>query len=177
MTHDQMLELWMLTRYHLPLNDQATVSVDSTFGVDTLRLETAAMQAWYLQLLDNAPVNLLPVENCADGVGLLFGQGGTAVVTLPQRCRRLVSVQLSSWAVPATIVTPSHPLAQMQCSTYARGGVNSPVAILDGRTLTLFTPAGASDRLTRLDCVVDNSPEHYDLDPSLLSTIPPLIPS
>lgn len=175
MTHDQMLELWLLTRYHLPLNDPTSVSVDSQFGVDTLQIEEAAMQAWYLQQLDTAPASLLPVEDCALNTTLLFNHDGSCSVTLPDRCRRLLSVQLSSWRVPATIITPDHPLARLQASPMARGGLYSPVAVLDGRTLNLYSPAAGSDTLAHLLCVVDNSPTSYDLDPSLLANIPKII--
>ncbi|MDE6322013.1 MAG: hypothetical protein K2L93_06905 [Muribaculaceae bacterium] len=175
MTHDQMLELWLLTRYHLPLNDPATVSVDSQFGVDTLQIEEAAMQAWYLQQLDTAPAALLPVEDCARSTSLLFERDGSCSVILPDRCRRPLSVQLSSWRIPTTIITPDHPLARLQASSMARGGHYSPVAVLYGRTLKLYSPEAGSDTLTHLMCVVDDSPTSYDLDPSLLSNIPKLL--
>ncbi len=175
MTHDQMLELWLLTRYHLPVNDPTSVSVDSQFGVDTLQIETAAMKAWYLQQLDTAPAELLPVEECAGSTQLHFHPSGTCSLTLPSRCRRPLSVQLSSWRIPATIITPDHPLARLQGSPLSCGGPYVPVAVLDGRTLTLYTPASADDTIAHLVCVVDDSPTSYDLDPSLLSKIPKII--
>ncbi len=174
MTSDQLLKIWMLSRYHLPVNDPATVSVDSQLGVDTLQLETTLMQAWYLKQLDTAPAELLPVEDCAEGVPLLFGPGGTCIITLPERCRRPLTVQLSSWPIPTTIITPDHPLAALQSSPHSRGVPSAPVALLSGRILTLYSPASATDRLTHLLCVVDDSPTSYNLDPSLLATIPPL---
>ena len=57
LTHEQMLELWMMRRYgETPRCDAAVTRTD---GIDLATLAAAEMRAWYLALLDEGPRELL----------------------------------------------------------------------------------------------------------------------
>ncbi len=173
-SHDQMLQMWMMIRYHIPANDPAQISVDPSVGVDTQRIEEAAMRSWYLEQLDTAEVSLLPVENLARTVSVSYDGRGGGTITLPDRCRRAISVKLSGWTTPTLIIDPTHPLARLQESPLSCGGINSPVAVSWGRQLSV-TPASVGEtQIESLLCVVDDSPTLYRLDDRLLNTIPPI---
>lgn len=173
-THDQMLQMWMMIRYHIPANDPAQISVDPSVGVDTQRIEEAAMRSWYLEQLDTAEVSLLPVENLALSASVSYDGNGGCAITLPDRCRRAISVKFPGWTTPALVIDSTHPLARLQESPLSCGGINSPVAVCWGRKLRVTPASEGVIQPESLLCVVDDSPTLYRLDDRLLNTIPPV---
>lgn len=174
LTSDEMLQQWRLRRALLPLRNDC--EVQRTDGIDIDTYLRAEMRAWYLGLLDTALTRYLSLDDIAADVPLTVDSARCVTVKLPDACRRVISVRLQGWERPATIVTdPLSDLARMQHNPFSRGGTASPVAVLDGSTLQLYSaPASAEPpRLRQLLCVITPDEGLYTLDESALSLIPP----
>ena len=168
-THSEMLELWRSVAGLEPL--RADCTVEAVEGLDADGVIVPRMRTWYLNLLDTAPAHLLPVADVASECVLKALPGGAAAVELPQKVRRLLRVRLSGWsraAVPGEIRadTPA-----MRLNPYCGPGKAAPMCELSGRTVVL-RPASASDKLAEVLAVVDPGSTLYDLDESLISSIP-----
>lgn len=174
-SYQELSEIWLLKMGHIPLRTDTSLSrVDGYNLADLLQLE---INQWYLNLLDSAPLDMLPVESVATDVKNLSVSDGIVTFDLPARCRRPVAVKLGDWRVAATPFTAcDNPrLAALQQSVYTRGGACHPVAVIEGRKLMLYSTSAAAPVLEQLDAVVEPAEGDYILDPSLLSTIPEFI--
>lgn len=90
-----MLDLWRLRRGLQPQRTDCTVV--RTDGVDIDGLLGRQIDDWYLNLLDTAPVEMLPVTEMRTRVEPVLDENGSVDVILPDVCRRLVSVKLKGW--------------------------------------------------------------------------------
>lgn len=163
-TTDEMLAQWKLRRHLLPLRCDAGVVSD--YGVDFDALCRNEMRQWYLDLLATAPVGLLEVSDLSGQVMLRCDDDGVGVVVLPDNVVRLTAVDCDVWKHPAIIVTdPESPLALLQRSYYSRGGEFSPVAVLHGRELRLYSFNDIiPQRLNFLGCVCVPNDGRYVFD-------------
>lgn len=164
-----MIARWRLHRYHEPLRNDC--SVTRTDGIDLDSIVVAEMEAWYFNLLDTAPPDLLVTADIATEVAMSRDPDGVARIPLPPGIRRVTEVVVSSWPCPAQIVTDPHsPTARRQRHKFTRAGSSSPVAIHCGGVLTLCSVPPRS-RLTTLTVVRDPDPGSYPIDTRALDLI------
>ncbi len=167
---EEMLGVWKLKRYFEPLRSDCELS--RTDGVDLDRLQIMEMREWYLNLLDNGDLSLMEVSEMARDVALKHQDDGSATITLPAECRRVVEVKLEGWRQTAIIVGPDSPIASLQRSPYSRGGSEEPVAVAHQGYLHLYTPVSTASRIVSLKCVLEPADGFYRLDERALATIP-----
>lgn len=173
MTSDEMLELWMLRRYRLPV--RADASVTRRAGIDVERLARVEMRGWYLDLLDRGDERYLAVSDVAGKVAVARLGGGRGMVRLPADVRRVLEVKLRGWERPAVIVADeAGELWRRQANEYARAGVCRPVALVSGGRLWMNgvpdDDEGAG--LETLRVVADAGEDVYELDDAALTLIP-----
>ena len=168
-----MLRLWRIAAGLEPLRADCTVEIIE--GIDTDAMIRHHMRAWYLKLLDTAPVQLLPVADIAPDLHLAHAPGGAATATLPSRARRLIDIRLSSWMQPAIPHADPAATLRLAVNPYCAPGPHSPACTATGRHL-LLTPARAdTDTVVRAMAVTDPGPDAYILDETLLHTIPDIL--
>lgn len=161
----QMLERWMRMRGFGPVRSDAAVV--RTDGIDLGLLMEEEMRRWYVRMLDEADARLLPTDNLAGEVTLKADDAAGAVISLPERARRVVSLRMSNWKRGATIVAEGSAQARRQDNGLACSGVWCPVAIaLSGGCLRV-TDITAAGGVAELTAVVDPGPDTYIFDESL----------
>lgn len=167
-----MLKLWRMAAGLEPL--RADCTMERVDGIDLSALIEPRMRAWYLQLLDTAPLHLLPVEDVARDIAVEFcGMHEGAAGILPSSVRRLLEIHVTGWNAHAVPCSPDtqprrHRLA---LNPYSAPGIQHPLCSLSGRRLHM-QPFEAGDIVDHALAVSDPGPESYILDDSLLSTIP-----
>lgn len=174
LTHDEMLQAWLLAKHLTPLRSDAAVTRRD--GIDLSRLATAEMRGWYLDLLDHGETRHLAPSDLARDVALRRNDDGSASVLLPEGVRRVLDVKLTCWRRSAQIVDAGSEIAARQHNRYARGGVCSPVAVRtpDGLQLYSVPPGAAGVAIERLLVAMDRGEAVYEMDDSALSLINPL---
>lgn len=166
---DEMLQQWRMRRALEPLRSDCVVQ--RADGIDLDPLLRMEMRDWYLKLLDTASLELLAPEDIAGDVALVVNADGSAVVTLPERCRRVVEVRLEEWERPARIETPDSRRARCQQSCYCRGGAEEPVAIAEVGRLRLYSVLSAQPKIASLLCIAEPEEGYYEFDERALATI------
>lgn len=166
---EEMLRIWKLRRYHEPL--RADCEVTRTDGLDLDRLQTMEMREWYLKLLDTAETGLLEVTDIAKDVALKRRRDGSATITLPEECRRVIEVSLEGWHQPARLTTPGSRLASLQQSEFSRGGAAEPVAVMHTGYIHLYSPTPETAAISTLKCIREPLNGEYVMDELLLKTI------
>ncbi len=175
LTHEQMLELWMMRRYgETPRCDAAVTRTD---GIDLATLATAEMRAWYLALLDEGPRELLVPEEIASKVLVEQMSDGSALVSLPPTVRRLLTLRLRGSLIPCAIVSdPASVIARRQHNPMTRGAACHPVAIVVGPKLLRVWPTDSRDvSVSSATAAVDTGENTYQFDERALATIPTAI--
>ena len=170
-THNEMLRLWRMRAGLDPA--LADCTVEAVEGLDADAVIAPRMRSWYLNLLDTARPELLPMEDIAAEMVLMNSITGTSVAVIPPRARRVIELRLSSWKNTARPVAPaddvrSHTLA---LNPYSAPGSVRPLCSVCGRRLYL-SPAAPSEKLSMALAVVDPGAGTYTLDESLLEQIP-----
>ena len=165
LTHDEMLQLWKLVNAYEPLRADCTVTRSD--GIDLDGLLTVEMQAWYDNLLDTAPIEMLCPHDISSRAILTININGHAEIELPADCRRLIEVKLSCWHRPAAIIAePDAATINRQSSPFTRGGAMEPVALmLHGRLMLYSIPDGTTSipRVERLIAVTKPQDGTYEL--------------
>ncbi len=164
----QLLQEWQLR--HLPPMINAGCTVNLASGYDMDAILSARMHDWYASLLAAGDMSMLAPVEIGDRLSMTTGHDGTGIIILPENVVRVVTVDMEGWKSPATITRdPLSRIAARQRSPYSRAGTDSPVAVIDGRTMRLYTPPSASARIS-VTAIVDD-PGEYHLDSAALSTI------
>lgn len=166
---EEMLRVWKLRRYHEPL--RADCEVTRADGLDLERLQMMEMKEWYLKQLDTADTRLLEVSDIAKDVALKRRPDGSATITLPEECRRVVEVSLDGWLQPTRLATPGSRLALLQQSEFSRGGVTEPVAVMHTGYIHLYSPPAEVAAISTLKCICEPLSGEYVMDEILLETI------
>lgn len=167
-----MLATWRLLRGYEPLRNDA--SVTRTDGIDLDRLLELEMEAWYRNALATARPEMLEPRNIASQVSYTLNPDRSMTIPLPDNVVRVTGVKLDCWARGARLLYPATDEIEIdrQASPYARAGAASPVAVVDGGELRLYSiPAGVSDPLITLLDVIARDDDSYSFNPSLLNTI------
>lgn len=174
-SHSQMLELWRIRLGLKPARVDCTI--ERVDGIDIDAMISRQMRQWYVDLLDTAPLELLAAEDISSKLSLMVTSDGCARFTLPENCRRLISVQLNSWHRPALVVAAhQNPrLEIMQANPYSRAGAQRPLAVVHGRSVHLYsadTSSAVSHKISSALAITDPGPDTFVLDERALSTIP-----
>lgn len=92
---------------------------------------------------------------------------------LPERARRLLELRLTGWLNPARPCLPPEERLRglLARNPYCAPGAVHPVCCVAGRRLHV-APFEAGDIVDVAIAVVDEGPDSYTLDESLLSEIP-----
>lgn len=171
LTLKQLAEMYALRRGYEPL--RADCDISRTDGVDLEQLMEAEAVAWYVGQLTTLPVGQLPVVDVAVQCTLAVNSDGAGSLTLPPGCVAVESVQLRSWAHPVTPLNDGTSyMAEAQANKWARGGQHSPVAVLCGDTLCLYSPSRQGDRVESLRVAkMPAEGEPYPLTPPMLANM------
>lgn len=171
LNQDEMLSLWRIRHALEPLHSDGVVT--RADGIDLDRYLLNCIDDWYLNLLDTASVEYLAPADIKADVAVKRNDDNSAVIILPERCRRIIEVKLNCWLQPALIITdPASPDALLQQNPYSRGNPTAPVAIVNHRKLILYSiPDNADTSIDRLLCIVNPDSGYYEMDQRALSLI------
>ena len=165
LTEAQLLQEWRLRAFPEPVREGCDFTVD--YGLDITSLLRARMLDWYHRLLVEAPVELLaPVELTA---ALTVDDEGVGHCELPESVVRVLAV--AAGGVRAVMTAPRSRLERLQRSPFVRAGSDSPVAVVDHRSITLYVPAPETDTLT-VTAVTDDATV-FHIDAAALAQIKP----
>lgn len=171
LTREEMMKVWRERLLLGPLRNDCEITL--TEGTDVDGVIGRQIDAWYSALLDTAPVRYLAPTDIGAEVSVGINTDGVGTVELPEGCRRVVAVELHEWERPAVIITdPGSPAALRQTNRFSRGGRASPVAVVEGRRLRLYSVSRAMSTIRTLMVVIRPSDGLYTLDDSALSLIP-----
>jgi hypothetical protein len=169
-TPDEMMAQWRLRAFPETINANCTVTRHD--GIDLDAHLKARMRAWYVDLIYNAPSELLAPVDIADKIDLQMLPDGTATFTLPDEAVRLTGLLLPGWTAPALILADdTMPGAALQLSGHQRSNSHAPVAVVSGKTVHVYSPAPGQSA-TPLQCLaVVDTPDLYHIDERALATI------
>lgn len=171
LTTDEMLVQWKLHRGFAPL--RADCVIERTDGVDLDAILRLEMRDWYLNLLDNAPIEMLAPTDIKNSIAIMKQSDGSGVVTLPENCRRVVEFQLKGWRQPAKIITNmnSHE-AMLQTNKYSRAKCQSPIVIKHHNKLFIYSlPNDTNPTIEQALAIMEPADGSYILDERGLSLI------
>lgn len=182
-TKEEMLALWKRLRWLEPL--RADAEVVRSDGTDLDALAETEMRQWYLRLLNEAPlemlpltdlasqamVRLLPVGSCPD----CFSAAAPLLeVSVPRTALRLARLQMVGMAVGTDILEdPSDPRWRLAFNRFRRQS-QPPAALWLRASSVILLPAPADGSLpgvTHLHAVVDPGPSLYRFQESALSAL------
>lgn len=182
-TKDEMRAVWKRLRWLEPLRADATVVRSD--GTDIDRVAETQMRQWYLQLLAEAPMDMLVLTDLSASAMVRRVAAADCYpasvdmikVTVPKNAIRLGRVKISGAAVCADIVeNPSDPRWRLSLNRFRRQ--MAPMTALwrrDSCTLLLPAPAdGSLPKVTLLHAVVDPGPDIYRFREPALATIAPV---
>ena len=125
-TESEMLIYW---KRRLGLKASAAV-VGEEDMTELDRKLLADIDSWYDDLLANAPVERLPVEDMKDEVSCRYISDNAAQIDLPERGVRLVSVRMHEWACDEVeCYSPYSAVARLQRNRLTRATVDEPVVL------------------------------------------------
>ncbi|MBQ6279160.1 MAG: hypothetical protein IJK68_05505 [Muribaculaceae bacterium] len=170
LTESEMLDLWkQIMRLETPRRD-CTVEWDDGIDLDALLL--THIKQWYAQLLNSAPVHLLPIEDVKNEVTLTT-RDGIVAATVPRQCVRPVEWKLAEWKRSVTtFLDPYSHEAMLQFNEWTRGGACNPAIIDYGFQMLMMSTISGSPQLELARCVVRPADGSYRFHSDLLSTIP-----
>lgn len=170
-TLQQMLEMWRVNARLQPSTQGLSTSRYDLLDIDSWL--TATIDAWYLNLLDNGDERLLDPEEITTGVSLVSFDDGVAIFSLPDGCRRVVSVSSQLLQRPVVIARNGSPLARRQLSRFSRGTKESPVAVMHGTRLHVYGfPPDAIPSLDRVTGVFTPDGLNYRFSPAAIDSEP-----
>lgn len=170
LNESEMLALWKQVMHLETPRRDCTVEWDDGIDLDALLL--THIKQWYAHQLNNAPVQLLPVENVAAQV-TLNAQNGIVAAIVPDQCVRPVEWKLAEWRHSVTeFLDPCSHEAMLQLNEWTRGGACNPAIIDYGFQMLMMSSSGGSPVLELARCVVRPTDGSYQFHSSLLSTIP-----
>lgn len=135
------------------------------------------MRSWYVKMLLDAPLSVLPLTDVArQAETIIASKEGMVVATLPETCVRVARVEMEGWEREAMIVTDPHcRLARAQDNPFARAGLAKPVAVVSGSKLTVYSRGSEMLRLTKVDAVMMPPVEGpYPVTDALLALMGPI---
>lgn len=179
LTHSEMLGIWRMFRHLEPPLAEASVERYDCLEVD--RMLSIAMRAWYLDLLDNAPLRMVCPVDIAPRLSWTRVEGSTLLVAdIPADVRRIVAVtsgglplELSSGSVTSLAGGPL-PRRRASCSPLGcqpamySAAPAIPAASVTDTAICVDSPKAPDSVMA----VTDPGDETYIFDEAALSTIP-----
>lgn len=172
-SRQQLLEQWMLRKYMIPLRTDCNVSRADN-GIDYESMASIEMTDWYLNLLDTADPGLLDPVDIADETASVYHPSRKVLeITLPDNCRRVVSLSIKGHATPVVPVAYGSAEARLQQSEYSCGGSIMPVAVATGGKLYVYAAdtEGNPPQITSIMAVTVPPDGFFRMNPRALSTI------
>lgn len=141
---------------------------------------------WYADLLENAPADRVPTEDVATEVSCRYTSENSALITLPPRGVRMVSVKMADWSSDEVESYSIYSdVARLQRNRLTRADTDSPVVLRRPGHLEVHGlrspleegisprgafvgPVGSTPQLESLTMVVRPEAGTYVLDPTLL---------
>lgn len=178
----QMLAYW---KRRLGLEASASVAGENDL-TDFDRKLLDDIDIWYADLLENAPADRLPTEDVAGEVACHYSSDNSAVITLPQRAVRMVSLKMADWGADEVETYSIYSdVARLQRNRLTRADVDDPIILRRPGALEVhgllsplddgISPLGAfvapfekRPELESLKMVVRPEEGTYILDPTLL---------
>lgn len=161
LTRTEMLNLWRTIHTAEPLRLDCVVT--RADGPDFSTALEAEMRAWYLDLLDNGPEQMLAPVEMAHAATVAGELPGIVSVTLPAEVRRVLRVKFAGWGAPESPGWSPDRLLTLASNPYFN---RQAVAAVSGNSLIV---SGATGTLISAICVVDPGPERYVLDDKALA--------
>lgn len=150
-------------------------SIERVDGIDIDSADTLDLRRRYLQLLDTAPAHLLPTADIADEISLRSGVNFRGEARLPENCRRLLNIRLSSWTRPALPLErnlyDSWPPSRKELNPWSAPTSSRPVAVLEHDGSLTLIPAPRNCTVASAIAVVDPGEDTFTLDESLLDAL------
>ena len=166
-TREEMLHRWRLVRHREPLRHDVTVTYD---GVDDTPLIEARFDAWWLKLLDTAPLSLFEhVDVLQYAASSIDADNDCVELTFEPTSpfRRLARIKVKGWERPALLVEPGTPMARRQHNPYTRATAGWPVAVAVTRYRWNLYPA-TSTVIAEATGILENN---YNCDDSCLTAM------
>lgn len=177
LTYEELLEQFRVRSGLSP--SRAGCSIDVATGFDADALLKGHIAAWYADLIENSPEDMLDTEDVAGMLKVECAPDGAGVIELPDECRRVFSIRLRGWEKEAEVLKwEEFPRLRrvLRASSSIRRTV-CPVALLKGRRLYLYSVPEGDDSPTvayARGATLTASPETYRVSAPALSRIPPL---
>lgn len=174
LTEYELLELYKTMTHLTSVRRDCEVERDD--GIDLDAWLTLRLRQWYARLLQDAPVEWLPVQDVKDDVVLTADTCGVVRAVVPPQCVRPVEWRLQGWSHSVTsFLSPQDAMVRLQLNPWTRGRAERPAAIDHGDHLTLYSvKPGASLALTVARCVVRPVDGIYSFHTAALSSLPAL---
>ena len=168
LTEAQLLQEWQL-RYLPPMVNAGCIATSHS-GYDMEAIIRARMRDWYSRLLSEGDTGLLSAVEIGDRLVMTVDSDGTGKITLPDNVIKVLSVDIEGWKSPAAVTCdPSSRIAQRQRSPCSRATAESPVAVVDGTKMSVYTPPPGVTAIS-VTAIVDD-PDTFHIDSAALSTI------
>ena len=168
----QMLDLWkMRSGYSVARRDCA---IERDDGIDVDEYFTLEMNRWYAQLLAEAPVEWLPVEDLAAELGVTTDACGVVEAVVPACCVRPVEWHVEGWKRDVVTFHPAgSPEALRQGVEWLRGSAERPVAVVSTGKVTLYSVKPGSEAVVdKALCVVRPADGSFRFSQAALATLP-----
>lgn len=164
-----MLRVWRERAGLEPLN--ADCSIERFDGIDPEAMIRQKMRQWYLALLDEGRPEFLGPPSEAAG---LLTHSPDGRITCDGTVRRPVTLTLSSWERPATVMTENDAagLVALEANPYSVAGPARPLAWRDTGGMIHASPCRKGDTIVSALAYTDPGDGLYVLDERGLSTIP-----
>lgn len=155
---ESMIALWRRACGYEPVRTDCTV--ERADGPDLNAMLHTEMRSWYVKMLLQAPLPVLPLTDITQQVDPVASSEGVAVATLPEGCVRVARVDMEGWEREALIVTDAHGrMARVQDNPFARAGAVRPAAIISGNVMTLYSLAMPGARVKSVMAVMMPDPD------------------
>lgn len=172
LTDTQMLAHW---RRHRGLESlRSDCSVELFDGVDAGEVLRMEMRAWYLDLLDNAPLRFLSTTDIASRLSFAPASAGVWRASLPPDVRRLVAITVKGADAPVPVLAAgSDPRREsLNANPFSRSGPRHPSAFSHpDRTVTLCCASATMPEIVACSAIVDPGDETYQFDESALGLL------
>ena len=172
LTEDEMLALCKRVMNLEPGRRDCVVERDDGIDIDEwLRVRA---RTWYAQLLEDAPLAWLPVEDVKALVTATLMPDGAVKAIVPAQCVRPVEWQLDGWKCGVTaFARPDDATGRLQRNPWTRAGVHCPVAVDHGAWLMLYGNGGtAQPVVTMARCVVRPTDGRYRFHTAAIASLP-----
>ncbi|MCQ2288870.1 MAG: hypothetical protein MJZ74_07200 [Muribaculaceae bacterium] len=140
LSENEMLALCKRVMKLEPVRRECAVEREDGIDMDAWIMMRA--RSWYARLLQEGPLEWLPVEDLKDEVTVTNCSNGVVKAMLPPCCIRPVEWRLEGWHHSvSTFAAAGDRVDLLQRNPWTRGGACQPVAVDHGNCLMLYSVA------------------------------------